>query len=222
MGARAVFPGGYPSAARERRSAGGALTPCSPNHYYSPLMSKALPEHIQPLRLAERGATLEGAVPVAPMARLAEMLVQTESEAVFALRFERDQGGRSRVLGQVRARLVAVCQRCLAPVSLDIEREVRLGIVRDDAEAAALDSDYDPLVVGEEPLALMGLLEDELILAMPNFARHRPGECAMPAGADAVAGEDTENGAEDAREGRRAGEDSPFSVLESLKSRKSP
>ncbi len=156
------------------------------------------------------------------MARLAEMLAQTHSEAVFSLRFDREEGGRARILGKVRATLVAACQRCLAPVSLDIEREVRLGIVRDDAEAAALDPDYDPLVVGEEPISLMGLIEDELILAMPNFARHRPGECEMPAGADAAGGENTQSGAEDAHEGGSAGEDNPFSVLESLKSRKSP
>ena len=183
-------------------------------------MSKALPEHIQPLRLAERGASLAGSVATTHMPRLAEMLHEPESTVAFELRFDRDDAGRGRVRGRIDATLVVVCQRCLAPMALQVAREVRLGLVRDDTQAALLDADYDPLMVGEAAIPLMGLLEDELILAMPNFARHRPGECEMPPGADAV--EDVQAGAHGAEDAGTTGEDNPFSVLESLKSRKSP
>ena len=182
-------------------------------------MPKAPPELIQPDRLAERGATLAGSAPIADMPRLAEMLHTADATARFELRFERDDAGRGRVLGRIEATLTVICQRCLAPMDIGVVREVNLGLVGDDAEAAALDVARDPLVVGEEPMRLAELLEDELILAMPNFARHGPGECEMPPGADAL--EALDAGDESAR-AAAPGEDNPFAVLESLKSRKSP
>lgn len=184
-------------------------------------MSKALPEHVLPLRLAERGASLAGTVTTEPMRRLEEMLHEGRAPVHFELRFGRDDRGRGCVLGRVSARVVVVCQRCLTPMRIAIEREVCLGLVRDDAEAAALETFYDPLLVGEGPMPLAGLLEDELILAMPNFSRHPAGACEMPPGADPVAGLDMEDPGDRQDTGTRD-EDNPFSVLESLKSRKSP
>jgi uncharacterized protein len=147
-------------------------------------MSKAPPERIQPLRLAHRGETLLGSVGVEQMPRLAEMLHEAAGRVEFELRFGCDDGGQARVLGRIGARLVVLCQRCLEPMGIDVERQVRLALVRGDAEAAALDATYDPLLVGDQPVSLSGLLEDELILAMPNFCRHPRGECEMPRGAD--------------------------------------
>lgn len=198
------------------------LTPSLASHYYSPLMSKALPERIQPLRLAERGASLSGSVTAGQMPRLSEMLAQGGARADFALRFDRDDAGASRVRGRIDAKLVVICQRCLGPMEIDIEREVHLGLVSSDAEAAALDASYDPLVIGEEPISLAGLLEDELILAMPNFSRHPRGECEMPPGADAVEAAAEDGSGQVTGDAGEPGEDNPFSVLESLKSRKSP
>ena len=217
-------------------------------------MSKALPERIHPLRLAHHGETLTGSVGVAQMPRLAEMLHEATGEAQFELRFDCDQGGQARVLGRIGARLVVLCQRCLEPMGIDVERQVRLALVRGDAEAAALEAAYDPLLVGDQPISLSGLLEDELILAMPNFCRHPRGECEMPRGADesrdgrgtspgmdeversrmpeprakqdaradGVAGGDENGEHRDAGAGAESGEDNPFSVLEPLKTRKTP
>ena len=183
-------------------------------------MSKALPERIQPLRLAHHGGSLAGSVVVEQMPRLAEMLHEGASRAEFELRFERDDGGQACVLGRIDARLAVLCQRCLEPMDIDVEREVRLALVRTDAEAAALDATYDSLLVGDEPVSLSGLLEDELILAMSNFSRHPRGECEMPRAGDTVAHRDESGEDQESHNGDTAGEsgdDNPFSVLESLK-----
>ena len=188
-------------------------------------MSTALPKHLYPLRLARHGESLAGDVVTEQMPRLAEMLHEAAGRADFELRFGQDDGGQACVLGRIDAKLVVLCQRCLEPMDIDVEREVRLALVADDAEAATLDSTYDPLVVGDRPISLSGLLEDELILAMPNFSRHLRAECEMPPQADDV-GRSDEGGEEgEGRDGNTAGEsgeDNPFSALESLKSRKTP
>lgn len=191
-------------------------------------MSKALPARINPLRLAHRGETLAGSVAPAQMPRLAGLLHEGSSqvkEADFELRFGHDDGGQACVLGHIDAELVVLCQRCLEPMSIRIERPVCLALVQCKDESASLDDAYDPLLVGEEPLALSGLLEDELILGMPSFARHASGECELPPGADAVDDTDDSGEGHTGQHGDTAGEsgeDNPFSVLKSLKPRKSP
>ncbi len=200
----------------------GPLTACSGNYYHSSVMSKALPEHIHPFRLAHHSETLLGSVGVEQMPRLAEMLHEAAGRVEFELRFGCDEGGQTRVVGRIGARLVVLCQRCLEPMGIDVERQVRLALVRADAEAAALDARYDPLLVGDQPVSLSGLLEDELILAMPNFCRHPRGECEMPRGADAVEGSVESGERQDVDSAGESGQENPFSALEPLKSRKTP
>ncbi len=188
-------------------------------------MSKALPEHIHPLRLVHHGESLAGSVVVEQMPRLVEMLHERASRGEFELRFGLDDGGRACVLGRIDARLVVLCQRCLKPMDIDVERDVRLALVRGNAEAAALDDTYDALLVGDEPVSLSGLLEDEIILAMPNFPRHPRGECEMPRGAVGV--DHTDESGEGGKDyngdtAGESGEENPFSVLKSLKPRKTP
>ena len=185
-------------------------------------MSNALPEHIYPLRLARRGETLAGSMAFAQMPRLTEMLCEGANRAGFSLRFGRDAGGQACVLGHIDATLAVLCQRCLEPMEIAVARRVRLALVGGEEEVAALDATYDPLLVGDEPVSLSGMVEDELILAMPNFSRHPRSECEVPAGADAV--DDIDDGApdNDVDSAGESDEDNPFSILESLKSGKTP
>lgn len=195
------------------------LTCCAGNYYHSLLMSKALPERVYPFRLARHGETLEGSVAPEQMPRLAQLLHDRAGRARFELRFGHDDEGQASVLGRIGASLVMRCQRCLEPMQVDVECEVCLGLVHEDAEIAALDARYEPLKAGDEPVSLPGLVEDELLLALPNFSRHPRGECEAPAGADIVdnaapvGNGNTEESGESARE-------NPFSILKSLKSRK--
>jgi uncharacterized protein len=140
----------------------------------------------------------------------------------FELHFSCDDGGQPCVLGHVNAKLAVLCQRCLEPINIQVERGVRLAVVRDEAEAESLEAAYEVLLVGDEPVSLAGLVEDELILAMPDFPRHSGGECRMPMGADAL--DDAGAGGESRQDDRagKSGEDNPFSVLESIKSRTTP
>jgi uncharacterized protein len=192
-------------------------------------MSKALPERIYPLRLAHHGESLAGSVLCARMPRLAELLHEGRGRVDFELRFGYDDGaangGQACVLGRIDARLEVICQRCLEPMDILVGRDVRLAVLREDAEVASLDAAFEPLLIGDEPIALSGLLEDELILAMPDFSRHPSGECEMPPGADTVHDSEVIGAAGEGPHrdtAGKSGKDNPFRVLESIKSRKTP
>lgn len=192
-----------------------ALTRRFATHYYSPLMSKALPERILPFRLARHGETLQGSVPIGQMPRLGDLLHERAGSAKFELRFGHDEQGQACVLGRIEASVVMLCQRCLEPMRVELASRVCLALVREDGEIAGLDARYEPLKPGEEAVLLAELVEDEVLLALPNFSTHPGGACEMPAGADAP-GDAAVDGGDSAD---TAGEN-PFSILESLKSRK--
>ncbi|CAK0740334.1 23S rRNA accumulation protein YceD [Gammaproteobacteria bacterium] len=119
---------------------------------------------------------ISGSYPLAALERLAPLLHQAEGEVAFRLHFSKDREGRRLVTGQVAARLVLVCQRCLAPTWFPVEREVLLGIVANLAAADQLPAELDPLVVADT-LSIREMVEDELILELPVVAMHEIDQC---------------------------------------------
>jgi uncharacterized protein len=101
--------------------------------------------------------------------------------------------------GEVRARLRVRCQRCLEPMELGLAAKPALILLRPGEREDLAESEADTLVV-DKPVMLSGLIEDELLLALPMFPAHAPGQC--PAG-----------DADGARQGRK----NPFAVLQGLK-----
>ena len=103
-----------------------------------------------------------------------------------------------------------ICQRCMGPVTVDLVVQRSFRFVADEATAAALDdeSEEDVLVVSRE-FDLLGLVEDELLMAMPLVPRHEqcPTEVPMEA-----SDEDFE--AESARKAN------PFAALANLRLKK--
>jgi uncharacterized protein len=149
-------------------------------------MSGVLPAYIQPVRLAELGRTLEGRLPLARMRRLADMLSDRGGEAAVRLEFRREGRGRATVRGTIRAGLRLTCQRCLEPFELILDLPVRL--VRSDVEAGRLAEEEDPLLVDEDQaLSLAELVEDELLLALPQVPAHPPPGCRVLAEGEASA-----------------------------------
>ena len=78
-----------------------------------------------------------------------------------------------------------VCQRCLQPFNTPVEVDRAFRFVPTEGEAEALDADSedDVLALGTS-FDLIGLIEDELLLAWPLVPRHV--RCAQAAQAAAV------------------------------------
>lgn len=179
-------------------------------------MSVALPDQIDPWRAVKLGLSFQGSLPLTELPRLAAVVLADGSggptQIQYDLSFGRDDKGRALLSGRVRSRLPLPCQRCLREVSLQVDAEVMLIMVKTEEGASTLDSDVEPLIVGDAPLRPRDLIEDELLLAIPVVPRHAFGQCQAPAGQqDAV----ERDGAASASE-----RPNPFAVLATLKDRR--
>jgi len=171
-------------------------------------MPTRLPEFIDPRRLARAGEALEGRLTTAGMARLTALIEGTDW-AEIALRFGLDEDNLPSLEGEAQVAGRMQCQRCLEAMPITLHAVIRVTVRRpsEPPESAVGGSEAGPaagsewLEVEDGPISLAWLIEDELLLAVPEFPAHEtcapPGEWAPD-----------ETGAE---------RDSPFSVLRALK-----
>ena len=169
-------------------------------------MSSHLPEYVDPLALAEKGCLIEGEYPLNGLLRLQGMLANYEGAVRFELNFDRE--GRSRVItGSVSTDLVLDCQVCMDAIKLPVKRKVSLSVVTTIEQAERLPEEYEALLLTstEETVVLMDIVEDELLLALPDIAKH--GDCTHNANSRVSINEEAE----------LEEPVNPFSVLANLK-----
>jgi uncharacterized protein len=169
-------------------------------------MSKPSDGRIDLRGVGPEGMTLQGVVPLASLARLAEAVHRAEGEARYELRLEDDPRGFVAVRGRIDATVELVCQRCLEPMSWTIEAWVALAVARSEGLLQRVPDDLEPELAPEGSLDLAGMVEDELLLALPLVARH-----TAPCSVDAP------SASTDTTEGPAA--PNPFAALAKLKSR---
>ncbi|GHE22572.1 hypothetical protein GCM10017767_30930 [Halomonas urumqiensis] len=124
------------------------------------------------------------------------------------LDFTVDAQGRRVIQGRLTADLQLPCRRCLVPMGQRVESDFLLGMVTSDALAAELPSTHEPVLVENEQLNLLTVVEDELILSLPQVVYHDEADCnvsrdQLSSGKDALASEQPAA--------------SPFEVLKRLK-----
>ncbi len=142
------------------------------------LMPPDLPQTIEPLRLAKTGKQIVGQYELCTMQRLGALLHENTGYVSFILDFGRDaENGFYCITGEVNTNLNTVCQRCLEGLNIQISSPVRLGIANNKTEAENLPSGYEPLLISDDPVSLLELIEDELLLAMPIAPMHDEKEC---------------------------------------------
>ena len=118
--------------------------------------------------MATARRSFEGRLSLASMARLRDLLADTEGEARFTLEFGHDALQVPFAELRVDAELPLICQRSLQRFLQPMQMVQRLGLIRDEADEAALPPEYEPLLVpADGMLRPAELVEDELILALP-------------------------------------------------------
>ena len=138
-----------------------------------------VPELLDAWRMVAARRGIEGRVPLDSMTRLRDSLVDTDGEVAFALDFETDSLKVPYVEVRIDAELPLLCQRTLQRFLLPVNIVQRLGMIRDEADEAALPEGYEPLLMPDDGmLRAIELVEDELILAVPVVAV-MPGTEAM-------------------------------------------
>ncbi len=131
-------------------------------------MSADLPETVDVWRLVVARRVFEGRLPLSAMPRLGEVLQATQGDADYVMEFGRDAFQVPFVALRVEAGLPLQCQRTLQVFNEPVQLEQRFGLIRDEADEAALPPGYEALLVPEDGiLRPADLVEDELLLAVP-------------------------------------------------------
>jgi len=117
-------------------------------------------------------------MPLKRMQRLAPLLASPEASGAewpdvrFSAGFRRDRQGQVVVDLRVAADLPLICQRSLEPYLEHVERHSRLAVVETAEEGDRVPAHYDPVQAEHGRLALQDLVEDELLLGLPQVPRN--------------------------------------------------
>ena len=137
-----------------------------------------LPEFVDPFRLARQHTRLNGVIPVAALTRIAALVRDGSGVVEVVLRFRMSASGVPRADGGARLTTRLTCQRCLDPLDLELAPELKLAFT-DGGEAtgrAELAAGYEPLEC-DGRIGLTAIVEDEILLALPDFPMHPRGVC---------------------------------------------
>ena len=127
-----------------------------------------VPEAVDAWRMVAARREFEGRIPLATMVRLRDSLLQPEGDARYVLAFGIDALKVPFAELRIEAELPLECQSSLQRFLLPVQLVQRLGLIRDEADEAALPPDYEALLVeADGMLKPAELVEDELILALP-------------------------------------------------------
>ena len=166
----------------------------------------ALPNYIDPRKLALQGILLEGTVNVADLTRLDSSVSAIRGPLKASVQFELDESRAKVARGNVMVEVEVVCQRCLDPLVVDLQADFAAQVIWSEDHLNRVASNYEPWLVEDRMANLSELLEDEILLALPSVNYHKMGSCT----GDSFMQETESSGDE-------AVTDSPFNILKQLK-----
>ena len=171
----------------------------------APAMNTRPDERLPYLELAKQGARVVRSVQAEAFTRLAE-LAPGRGTMQVEMHFSLDQDGRARAAGFVEGVVNATCQRCLEQLERPMRATFDLCIVEDAELASELARSADVLAADSDTVTVAQVVEDELILGLPErLCIEEPCPLAPALSYPAVEAEETEP------------DENPFSVLSVLK-----
>lgn len=135
-------------------------------------MSRDFPDILDPWKAADGRRMFRGTMPLKRMGRLVPLLASAEGEARFSARFSYDRQKNLLVNMSVDAELSLICQLSLQPYNEHVRRSSVLMVIRELTEQEMVADDYEPVLVETGRLALVDLVEDELLLGVPMVPRN--------------------------------------------------
>ena len=172
-------------------------------------MAPGVHERMRIADLAAQNALIKRTLDAAELTRLSA--VCAPSRAIdLELEFSFDDHRNVRMCGTVSAAAEVSCQRCLEAVPIALEGEFDVVLVTSEVRASELGSEHDVVVLASDEATLADLIEDELILRLPQqpcdeAQCDRQPAYVYPADVDAAMLDEDER------------QNNPFQVLEQLK-----
>ena len=128
---------------------------------------------------------LEGELNISELGRLHDLLAEAVGSVSFRLVGRKGGRGEALLSLQVAGRIPLACQRCLAAIPFDLDIDSLLELVPEGEEMSQeeLEDDTRDFLPVVRELDVAGLVEDEILLALPVAPRHE--KCSLPGAADA-------------------------------------
>jgi uncharacterized protein len=142
-------------------------------------MSSPLPDLLDPWRAVDSSSVFAGRLPVSRLPRLRGLLLDAGGEVSFRLAFFRDEERWSVVRCEVAVTLRLRCQRCLEALDRQVDASALLALVSGSEKECLIPESYDPLLAGGEVIRPRDLIEDELLLALPQVPMHEQDACGV-------------------------------------------
>jgi uncharacterized protein len=133
-----------------------------------------LPPWSQPLdvdRLADGGAAIEFAVPLAELSGLRSLRAGLGGSVKGHAHFGREEGMPVADL-TFSGTATLQCQRCLQPMERLLESASRIALIASAAEAAPAPADREPVLAAGGRISVGELLTEELLLLLPIVPLH--------------------------------------------------
>lgn len=170
-------------------------------------MSLTLKNCVSPWKACDQQLVFSQEVELSKFERLSNELLENQGVIKVDVAFGRGVDNIAVLSGRIEGKLVIECQRCLLPMDLPVDFEMNLALVRAITdETHELDSIYDVFEIEDDQICLKDVIEDELLLQIPQVPMHTAPSCEI----------ETEFG-DEASSVEAEEKENPFAVLASLK-----
>lgn len=134
---------------------------------------------IDSLEFARAEQQLRGSVDVAALKRLEDVLYDSRGRLDYALQGSFDERNRPQIEVSVQGSLHLQCQRCLGLLEYEVGvSSVLLVLAREEQADETLEDPDAPDAIEPDPaLAVVDLVEEEVLLSLPLAPRHEDGAC---------------------------------------------
>ncbi|MEH6453257.1 MAG: 23S rRNA accumulation protein YceD [Psychromonas sp.] len=137
-----------------------------------------LPISVDPVRAAQKRLELDSRIPKELMSRLAESTISVHSDINTSFSFDIDKQKLRIFQGKASVAVELICQRCNAPMIYQCEAEFTYCPVHNEEQENNLPDAYEAIYYDENgEVNLHQVVEDELILTLPQIAKHAIEEC---------------------------------------------
>ena len=137
-------------------------------------MSREFPDWVDPWKAAQGNRVYRGTMALEKMSRLKPLLAQAEGEAKFKATFAMDTKRLATIQLVVETELPLRCQASLGHYLHPVRRRSMLAVIEDEGDQYNLPGHYEATRVESGQLVFLDVVQDELILEVPQVPR-KPG-----------------------------------------------
>lgn len=137
-----------------------------------------LPVRVDASAYCDRRVELGGQVALKHLKRLEALLSSSQpdfanEQIAVDLSFDRDELKQAIVEGRFSGHVASDCQRCGEPVRYRLDVSRVFGLARKENEFELMSEEYEPVLLDKGVLEVHQMVEDELLLTLPQFPLHK-------------------------------------------------